>query len=130
VKKAKGCLGVFLIFFFGVLCGIVVTEGVIRDKVREVVEGGPDKVVDVVVTRLNNDLKLDDEQKLKLQQIVAETRIKLRQIRARTQPEVQATLLDAEQQVWAILYEEQLPKFEEIISKGREKWKDESAPAQ
>ena len=94
MKKAKGCLGVFLIFFFGVLCGIVVTEGVIRDKVREVVEGGPDKVVDVVVTRLNKDLKLDDEQKLKLQQIVAETRIKLRQIRARTQPDSTATRID------------------------------------
>jgi hypothetical protein len=130
VKKAKGCLGVFLIFFFGVLCGVVITEGVIRDKVREVVEGGPDKVVDVVVARLNKDLKLDKEQEVKLEQIVADTRIKLRQIRQRTQPEVQSTLLEAEQRVRGILYTEQLPKFEEIIRKGRKKWQDESRQQQ
>ncbi len=126
MKKAKGCLGVFLIFFFGMLCGIVITEGVIRDRVREVVEGGPDKVVDVVVTRMNKDLKLDKEQEVKLQQIVGETRIRLRQIRQQTQPEVHAALLEAEQKVRSILYAEQLPKFEEIIRKGREKWKGEA----
>lgn len=128
MKKAKGCLGVFLIFFFGMLCGIVITEGLIRERVREVVEGGPDKVVDVVVTRLNKDLKLDAEQETRLQQIVASTRIRLRQIRQETQPEVQSTLLEAEQQVRAILYSEQLPKFEEIIQKGRKKWQEESQP--
>jgi hypothetical protein len=128
VKKAKGCLGVFLIFFFGVLCGIVITEGVIRERVREVVEGGPDKVVDVVVERLNKDLKLDNEQKIKLQQIVADTRIKLRQIRQRTQPEVQTTLLDAERDVRAILYTEQIPKFEEIVEKGHKQWQEKSRP--
>lgn len=126
MKKAKGCLGVFLIFFFGMLCGIVITEGLIRERVREVVEGGPDKVVDVVVTRLNKDLKLDAEQETRLQQIVAGTRIRLRQIRQETQPEVQSTLLEAEQQVRAILYSEQLPKFEEIIQKGRKKWQEEA----
>lgn len=127
MKKLKGCLGVFLIFFFGVIVGVAVTAGVIHEKVQAVVEGGPDKVVGVVVERLNKELKLDGSQQLKLQQIVAETRIRLRQIHEQTQPQVRDALAEAEGKVRAILYTGQMKKFDAIVKQGREKWKGSEA---
>ena len=127
MKRLRGCLGVFLIFFFGVIVGAAVTNGIIVKKVRDLVEGGPDAVVEIISGRLKDELKLDDSQKELLQHIVAETRIKLREIRQQTQPQVGDTLNEAEQKVRAILNPNQQKKFDEIVTRGREKWKDKAA---
>ena len=124
MKRLKGCLGVFLIFFFGVLFGAAITAGGIHQKVREIVAGGPDKVVDEIVRRLNDDLKLDDSQKEMLKAIATDTRIKLRAVRQQTQPQVEEVLNEAEGKVRGILNPRQLPKFDEIVKRGREQWKD------
>lgn len=124
MKRLKGCLGVFLIFFFGVVVGVAVTAGVIHQKVREVVEGGPDTVVAVIVQRLKDELKLDSAQQELLQHIANDTRIKLRSIRQQTQPQVLEALAEAEQKVRGILNPEQVPKFEEIVRRGREQWQE------
>jgi len=55
---------------------------------------------------------------------VDEARIELRQSRAKIQPEVEATLQKAEAKTRTMLYPEQVKKFDEIMSKGREKWKE------
>jgi hypothetical protein len=125
MKKLKGCLGVFVIFFLGVFVGVAITIGGVHEHVQKLVEGGPDQVVDVVVNRLKKELKLDEAQQVKLQQIVAGTRIKLRQIHERSQPEIEHALSAAENEVRGILYAEQVKKFEEIVRKGRKKWKYE-----
>jgi hypothetical protein len=122
MKKLRGCLGVFAIFFFGVIFGVVIATGVIRDEVRNVVEGGPDKVVEVVVKRLKNDLQLDKNQQEMLQQIALETRIKLAAIRQQTQPQVAQTLDEAAQTVRGILNPNQIKKFDEIVAKARANW--------
>jgi len=79
--------------------------------------------MDVVVKRLDHELKLDNEQKRKLQVIMDDALIRLRQSRAKVQPEVEATLLDAEQKTRAILYPNQVKKFDDFIAHSREKWK-------
>ncbi len=125
MKRLRGFLGVFLIFVFGVICGAVLATGVINQKIRGVVEGGPEKVVDVVVTRLRKELKLDQEQEQMLQHIVNETRIKLAALRQQTQPQVEEALEQAERKVRGILKPEQTRKFDNIVQKGRERWKSE-----
>lgn len=127
MKKFKGCLGVFLIFLFGVIFGIAATSGVIVKKVRDLVEGGPDAVVGIIGDRLKDELHLDDSQKELLQHIIAETRIRLREVRQQTQPQVEETLDEAERKVRAILNPEQQKKFDEVVTKGRERWKDKAA---
>ena len=85
--------------------------------------------MDVVVKRLDHELKLDDEQKRKLQGIVDDARIQLRQSHAKIRPEVEQTLHEAEERTRAILYPAQVKKFDEMVSKSREKWKAaEAAP--
>jgi len=123
MKRFKGCLGVFLIFFFGVLFGCAITASVIHRKVIELVEGGPEKIASEILIRLKKDLKLDSEQQEMLQQITTDTRIKLRGIRQTTQPQVEQTLDEAAARVRGILNPDQAKKFDEIVTKGREKYK-------
>ena len=125
MKKVKGCLGVFLIFIFGAVVGAAIAYSALIKKVRDVVEGGPDAVVGVIVGRLKEELKLDPTQQEMLQRIALDTRIKLRGIRQETQPQVEQTLADAEADVRKILTPNQAKKFNEIISRGRTKWKDD-----
>lgn len=122
MRTLKRILGVLLIFFFGVFIGAAVTGAGVTQKVREMVLGGPEAVIDVVVKRLDHELKLDPEQKRKLQSIVDDARIKLRQSRAKIQPEVDSALHEAEERTRAILYPEQLKKFDNMLGKGSGKW--------
>ena len=123
MKTLKRILGVLLIFLFGVFIGAAITGAGVAQKIREVVLGGPEPVMDFIVKRLDHELKLDDEQRRKLQAIMDDAHIQLRQSRAKIQPEVEATLLEAEQKTRAILYPNQVKKFDEIVSRGRERWK-------
>ena len=123
MRTFRRILGVLLIFLFGVFVGAVVTGAGVTQKLRELVLGGDEAVMNVVVKRLDRELKLDDEQKRKLQVIVDDARIRLRQSRAKIQPEVEQTLRDAEDQTRAILYPNQVPKFDNLIAKSRQRWK-------
>ncbi|HEY3901622.1 MAG TPA: hypothetical protein VGM54_23625 [Chthoniobacter sp.] len=123
MRTFRRILGVLLIFLFGVFVGAVVTGAGITQKIRELVLGGPEAVINVVVKRLDRELKLDDEQKRKLQVIVDDARIRLRQSHAKVQPEVEQTLRDAEDRTRAILYPNQVKKFDELVAKSRERWK-------
>jgi len=127
MKKLRGCLGVFLIFVFGALFGAAISAGAIHQKIRELVLGGPDQIVDEIVVRLNDDLKLDASQKEMLKAIATDTRIRLTALRQQTQPQVEEALHDAETKVRGILNPKQVPKFDEIVKRGRDRWKDKAA---
>ncbi len=123
MKTLKRILGVLLIFLFGVFIGAAITNADAMQKLRKMLIRGPEAVMDGIVNRLDQELKLDDEQKRRMQAIVDEARIELRQSRAKIQPEVEATLQKAEAKTRTMLYPEQVEKFDKIMSKGREKWK-------
>jgi hypothetical protein len=123
MRTAKRILGIILIFLFGVFVGTAITGGAIVKKTREVMLGGPKAVMETIVHRLDSELKLDSEQKRKLQTIVDDAHIKLRQSQDKIQPEINATLFEAEQQVRAMLYQNQVAKFDQIVSRSHEKWK-------
>ncbi len=133
MKHVKRILGVLLIFIFGMIVGGAGASAgfaeKVRDKMREVLSGGPEAVVKEVVKRLDGELKLDPEQKRQLLRIADETHIKLRQSRAKIQPEVERTLGEAEDRVRAILYPQQIERFDELVRKGHDKWKAQEGPA-
>jgi len=122
MRTFRRILGILLIFLFGVFIGAAVTGAGITQKIREMVLGGPEAVMDVVVKRLDHELKLDDEQKRKLQGIVDDATIRLRQSRKKVQPEVEQTLREAEDRTRAILYPNQVKKFDEMVARSRAKW--------
>jgi hypothetical protein len=127
MRRVVRILGVLLIFIFGMIVGGAgASAGAaqkIREKIREVLTGGPEAVVKEIVKRLDEELKLDPEQKRMLQGIADETHIKLRQSRAKIQPEMDLTLAEAEARVRAILYPEQVGKFDKLVHRGADKWK-------
>jgi excinuclease UvrABC ATPase subunit len=124
MKTLKRITGVLLIFLFGVFVGAAMAKADSMQKLRRMLIGGPEAVMDGIVKRLDHELKLDGEQKRRLQAVVDEARIELRQSRAKIQPEVEATLQKAEAKTRTMLYPEQVRKFEEIMNKGRAKWKE------
>ena len=127
MKTWKRILGVLLIFFLGVFVGAVIASAGAAKKLRNTVLGGPEAVMEVIVKRLDQELKLDPEQKRKVQGIMDDAHIKLRQSREKIQPEIEQTLLEAESRTRAILYPKQVPKFDQLVNKGRETWKAKEA---
>lgn len=130
MKKLRGCLSVFAIFFCGVVFGVIISAVGVEKKVRDVVEGGPDKVVDMVVARMDHDLHLDGSQKEMLHQIALETRIKLTTIRQKTQPEYSAALAEAADRVRGILNPDQVKKFDEIVGHAHNAWEKKQDTAE
>lgn len=128
MRTFKRILGVLLIFVFGAFAGAVVTSAGAMQKLRETLLGGPEAVMDVVVKRLDRELKLDEEQKRKLQGIMDDARIQLRQSHAKIRPEVEQTLREAEGRTRAILYPAQVRKFDDMVKKSREKWQAKETP--
>ena len=134
MRRVLRILGVLLIFIFGMIVGGAgASAGAaqkIREKIREVLTGGPEAVVKEIVKRLDEELKLDPEQKRMLQGIADETHIRLRQSREKIQPEVDRTLGEAEARVRAILYPEQIEKFDKLVHRGGDKWKAKDGGAE
>jgi hypothetical protein len=129
MKKLKGCLGVFLIFFLGVIVGAILASGGIYTKVWELIEGGPDKVAEFTIQRMNDELKLDSVQKREFQRIADQTRLKLRSIRYRNLPETDAVIEESSTELRAILTPKQQKKFDDLMKRFRGKWRAENADA-
>lgn len=129
-KRFRGCLGVLLVFFFGIVVGAAVVGAGIWHEIGQFIERGPDAVVSKVSKRLKDDLKLDEDQQRMLAQITTDTQIKLRTIQAKNQPEVDTVLTEAADKIRVILNSQQKEKFEKIISRVQTKWRNpEHTPA-
>jgi predicted PurR-regulated permease PerM len=128
-KRLRGCLGVFLVFVFGVIVGAAMVGAGVWHEIGQIIERGPDAVVSKVAKRLKDELKLDDDQQRMLAQITTETQIKLRTIQLKNQPDVDATLTEAADKVRAILNGQQRAKFEKIIGRVQTKWRDPAKTA-
>jgi len=129
MKKFRGFLGVFLIFFLGVVFGALLASGAIYAKMWGLIEAGPETVAEFTIQRLNGELKLDDLQKREFQRIADRTRLKLRAIRYRTQPEVAETIDAAESDLRGILNPKQQRKLRDLMKRFREQWRDEAVEA-
>ena len=126
MKKLKGCLGVFLIFFLGFVVGAILTSGSIYTKVWELIERGPDRVAEFTLERVNDELKLDSVQRREFQRIADRTRLRLRAIRYRQQPETDAAIDESSAELRAILNPKQQKKFDELMKHFRGKWHAEN----
>jgi len=128
MKRLKGFLGVFLIFFLGVVFGALLSSGAIYAKVWGLIEAGPDTVAEFTVQRLHRELNLDELQKREFQRIADRTRLKLRAIRYAAQPEVDSVIGSAHADLRATLNPKQQRKLDDVMKRFRERWRAE-APA-
>jgi len=128
-KRLRGILGTLLVFVFGVVVGAALSGAGIWHEVGQIIVQGPDALVNRVAKRLNDELKLDEDQRRMLGQITTDTQIKLRTIQSKNQPEVDRVLRDAADQIRVILSSEQREKFEKIIGRVQVKWRAPAQPA-
>jgi hypothetical protein len=126
MKKLKGCLGVFLIFFLGVVVGAILASGSIYTKVWELIESGPDKVAEFTIQRMNDELKLDSLQRREFERIADRTRLRLRAIRYRNQPETDVVVEESSKELRAILTPKQQKKFDDLMNRYRGRWRAEA----
>lgn len=127
MKRFKGCLGVFLIFFLGAVFGALLASGAIYAKVWALIEAGPETVTEFTVQRLRDELKLDTLQKREFQRIADRTRLKLRGLRYHAQPEVDGIVNAADADLRAILNPKQQKKLDEVMNRFRDRWRAEGA---
>jgi hypothetical protein len=127
MKRFKGCLGVFLIFFLGVIVGGILASGAIYAKVWELIEGGPDRVAEFTIKRLNDELKLDEVQRREFTRIADRTRLRLRAVRYNHQSEVETVLDESDRELRAILSPRQQAKLTELMKRFRDRWRIQAA---
>lgn len=125
MKRLKGLLGVFLIFFLGVIFGALLSSGAIYAKVWGLIEAGPETVAEFTVQRLDRELKLDGLQKREFQRIADRTRLKLRALRYGAQPDVDSVIDGANAELRTILDPKQQRKLDDVMKRFREQWRAE-----
>ena len=119
MKTFKLLLLVSLVFMSGVVSGVVGTRIVVRRVMGEVI-AHPETVQPRIERNLAFRLRLDGSQRMKLHEIMSDTRGQLKDLRQEYRPRVGLVLSNANGQITALLTPEQQARFE--------KWKTENRP--
>jgi Spy/CpxP family protein refolding chaperone len=118
MKTFKLILLLSLVFFAGVVIGIVGTRAVVRHVVGEAILH-PEKMQAVMERRLTRSLRLDGGQQAKLRQILTDAHVQLKELRQQYRPQLVEVFSNANGQINAMLTPEQQARFEKIKSENR-----------
>ena len=113
MKNFKSILLLALVFFAGVVIGVVATRSVVRHVVRDAILH-PEKVQAVMERNLTRRLRLDNEQQAELQQILSDAHGQLKDLRRQSRPQLAEIFSNANGQIIAILTPEQQARFEKL----------------
>jgi hypothetical protein len=116
MKTLKLLLLVGLVFFAGVVAGVVGTRVVIRHWMRSAIER-PQMVQTLIEHRLQWRLKLDADQQAQVHQILADTRGQLKALRQEYHPQAVVIISNADAKISALLTPAQQKRFEKMKQK-------------
>jgi len=118
MKVFKSLLLLALVFFAGIVIGVVGTRVVVRHAVQQAVLH-PERVQAVIERNLARRLRLDGGQQAKLHEILSEAHGQLKDLRREYQPQVIVVVSNTEQQIDAILTPGQQARFEKLKEENR-----------
>jgi hypothetical protein len=118
MKVFKSLLLLALVFFAGIVIGVVGTRVVVRHAVQQAVLH-PERVQAVIERNLARRLRLDGGQQAKLHEILSEAHGQLKDLRREYQPQVIVVVSHTEQQIDAILTPGQQARFEKLKEENR-----------
>jgi hypothetical protein len=118
MKVFKSLLLLALVFFAGIVIGVVGTRVVVRHAVQQAVLH-PERVQAVIERNLARRLRLDGGQQAKLHEILSEAHGQLKDLRREYQPQVIVIVSHTEQQIDAILTPGQQARFEKLKEENR-----------
>ena len=113
MKNLKSILLLALVFFAGVVIGVVATRSVVRHVVREAILH-PEKAQAVIERSLTRKLRLDNGQQVKLHQILSDAHGQLKDLRQQYRPQLTGIFSNANGQIIALLTPEQQARFEKL----------------
>ena len=113
MKLFKSLLLLALVFFTGIVVGVVGTRAVVRHVVRDVILH-PEKAQAFMERNLTHKLGLDNGQQVKLHEILSDAHAQLKDLRSEYQPQFFAVVSNASQRITAILTPEQQARFEKL----------------
>ena len=127
MKSWKSILLLALVFFAGVVLGVVGTRVVVRRAVQQAI-AHPEKVQSMVERSLLQKLRLDNGQQAKLHDILTDTCRELHDLRQQFQPQAAVILHGADKKIGALLTPEQQAGYESFKAKNWPAWRSLQTP--
>ena len=124
MKKWKAVAGVILVFLLGAMAGAIADHMPCWHRVESIITGGPAARRAFIVERLSCELKLNAEQKAKLNEIAKDTHMQIKAVKTQIQPQVDAILAASEDKVRAMLTPEQRERFEKFLARKKARQKE------
>jgi Spy/CpxP family protein refolding chaperone len=121
MKLFKSLLLLALMFFAGIVVGVVGTRAVVRHAVREAILH-PDRAQTLMERSFTRQLRLDNAQQVKLHQILTDAHAQLKDLRVQYQPQFFEVVSNAGGQINALLTPEQQARFEKMKLENRPLW--------
>jgi hypothetical protein len=125
MKNWKVILGVVAVFVLGVFAGGLVTAGVFRHRVHQILAGDQTVVSNIIVRRLGWRLRLDGAQKEQLRAIVGEAQKEVKAVRQQVQPQVEEIVTRAIEKERTTLRPDQSEKFDKLVAERKAKWREQ-----
>lgn len=114
-------LMVLLIFLGGAACGAAVATMAVRHAVHHTIQG-PDTISAHITSRLAGMLDLTDDQSVQVREIILRRHNALIDIRRDIQPRLEAELAVLEEEIAAVLNEQQRTKWHAHAASVRAHW--------
>ncbi len=123
MKNWKAILGVLLVFILGILAGGLLVHRAYQKKIQAVITGRqPVVAAEVLVRRMNFELRLTPEQRVQVIGIVRDTQRQLRETRQQVEPQVRANFQQMEQRISEVLTPEQQARFAKLMAERKARW--------
>lgn len=117
MKTFKLILLLALVFLAGAVAGVVGTRMAVRHFVQQAILH-PERVQNFIERDLDRQLRLDNEQQVKLRQILVDAHGQLADLRQQYRPQVTEIISNANRQITALLTPEQQDRFKELKRKN------------
>ncbi len=124
MRSGKSITAVVLIFMLGAATGGLTAHLMYQNRVEGMVRGGSGAMSEMILKRMERELKLDGAQRDSVRGIIQETHGEMKQIRRQFRPQTQQILAKSEERIRALLRPEQKEAFERIIEKRRRQWEE------
>lgn len=118
MKTWKAILVLALVFFAGIVLGVVGTRVVVRHFVQQAIVH-PERMQALIQRNLTRQLRLDGEQQVELEAILTDARTGLHALREQYQPQTADIFRKADTRITKLLTPEQLTRYEKLKQQNR-----------
>ena len=124
MRSGKAIAAVLLIFLLGAATGGLTAHLIYQKRLEGMVRGGSGAMSEMILRRMDRELKLDSAQREAVRTIVQETHGEMQQIRRQFRPQTRLILATSEERIKKLLRPDQKEAFERLIEQRRRHWEE------